>query len=170
MSSLLEKLKLGTLNTKLMKWPGTDQAILLRVLSMQERQDATFATERLFKSQKIDVNMVSANEYDSEYITQILFRAIRNPEKPDEQVCENITEFRKALTLKERQVLSEEYIAFEEECSPAIENQTQDQWDALVSSLKKNPTETLGKLTSIATLKKLLLITVSQPVSLPKVN
>ena len=36
----LEKLKAGTRNTKTIKFPGTDNEVVLRVLSNAERQDA----------------------------------------------------------------------------------------------------------------------------------
>ena len=168
--SLLDTLKLGTKNCKMVKWPGTDTEIAMSILSQQQIQDAVFATERLFKGEKIEMNMGTADEYDSELSTQKLFRSIHDPKDMDKPVATTITEFRKALTREDRTVLIEEYLAFEKECSPSPDNLTNDEFDQLLSDLKKTPHETLGRITSISTLKKLLLIMASRPVTLPAVN
>ena len=170
MSGLLDKLKLGTSNIKLVKWPGSDVQVTLRILSQQDVQEAHFATERLFKSNKIEISMVTADEYTSEKSTQILFRCIRNPENLETPICNTIEEFRRSITRAERDVLIEEYLGFEAECSPSPDNLSNDEFDKVLSDLKKKPAETLGNITSISTLKKLLLIMASPPVNLPRDN
>lgn len=167
MSDLLQRLKQGSAATKMVMWPGTKQGVLMHVLSQQEHQDATFATERLFKSDKIDVNLVTANEYESEQVTQMLYRALRDPEKPQEPIASSITDFRRALTKDEKKYISDEYLAFESEISPSPDNLSNDEFDKLLSDLKKNASQTVGSISSTATLKKLLLTMASQPPSVP---
>ena len=170
MTWILERLKLGTNNTKLVKWPGSDLAIIVRILSQQDIQEAIFATERLFKSSKIETNLMTADEFDNEKQTQVLFRAIRDPEDMEKPICQTVEEFRRSLTREEKELLIAEYNGFESECSPSPDNLTNDEFDKVMSDLKKKPAETLGNITSISTLKKLLLIMASPPKKLPRGN
>ena len=59
MSDLLSRIKAGSDNVKLTEWPGKADKVLMRILSQQDHQDASFATERHFKSEKIEISMVS---------------------------------------------------------------------------------------------------------------
>jgi len=170
MSDLLSRLKLGTRATKLVLWPGDTEHVLLRILSQTQRQEATFATEQLFKSAKIELNMVTASEYESEQATQMLYRAVRDPAAPDEPVCPNITEFRKALTADTKRILLDEYVAFEKDISPSPDNLSSEEFDKILSDLKKNPSQTLSNISSISTLKRLCVTMANQPVTLPKVS
>ena len=162
MSDLLQRLKLGTSNRKLISWPGTNTQVMLRVLSQQEHQEAAFATERLFKNEKIEVNLITSSEYDNEMATQLLYRAMHDPEKPEEAIC-SIAEFRRSLSKEEKKSLIDEYQAFEKECSPSPEGLTDDEFAAILESLKKKPETTISGISSISLLKKLLLFTVSPP-------
>jgi valyl-tRNA synthetase len=166
-SDLLQQLKLGTDNVKLVKFPGTDKEVALRIISQRDHQDAAFSTERLFKQEKIDVNMITAEEYESEKATQLLYRALRDPQKLEEPIAPNITEFRKLLTREEKKLLIDEYLGFESECSPSPENMSDEEFDKVLTALKKNSVETIGNITSMSMLKKLLRTTVDLLVSSP---
>lgn len=170
MSDLLQRIKLGTRATKLVTWPGSPEKVLMRILSQQQRQEATFATEALFRGAKVDINMVTANEYESEQATQMLFKSIRDPAAPDEAICASVTDFRKALSADEKRILLDEYVAFEKEISPSPDNMSDDEFDALLSELKKTPDKTIGSISSISTLKRLLLSLAYQPAALPKAS
>jgi len=170
MSDLLQKLKLGTDNVKLIDIPGSTQKVALRILSQKDLQQATFNTERLFKAEKIDINMVSANEYDSEKATQILFMSLRDPENLDEPIAKNITEFRSALSKSVKEYIIDEYVTFEKDCNPTPDILSNDEFDKLVSDLKKKPLQINGYSGSTATLKKLIITLASQPVTLPQDN
>jgi len=170
MSDLLAKLKLGAKNVKLLSWPGTEVKVVLRVLNQQDFQEAAFAAERLFKSEKIETNLMTADEYENEKALQILFRALRDPQDQDKPIANTITEFRRAITREEKKILIDEYLGFESECSPAPDNLSNDEFDKVLSDVKKKPQETISGITSMSMLKKLLLIMVSPPVSLPQVS
>jgi len=165
MSDLLNQLKLGTDNVKLIKWPGSSKEVALRIISQRDHQDSVFSTERLFKSEKIDVNMVTAEEYDSEKATQLLYRALRDPQKLDEPISTSIGEFRRLISREEKRMLIDEYMGFESECSPSPENLSAEEFDKVFTALKKNSAETIGSITSMSTLKKLLRTTADQLVS-----
>jgi hypothetical protein len=170
MDSFLEKIKLGTSNSKLTKWPGTEQDVCIRILSEQDRMDAIFATERLFKNDKIETNLVTAEAFDNEKVIQILYRALRCPESLDQPVAPSISVFRKSISREETKVLISEYINYESECSPTPGNLSDEEFDKLLRDLKKNSEQTLTSITSLSIAKKLLLTLVSQPVTLPQVN
>lgn len=170
MSGLLDRLRLGTSNIKLVKWPGSDVQVTIRILSQQDIQEAHFATERLFKVGKIETNLMTADEYENEKSTQILFRSLRNPENLEEPICKTIEEFRRSITREEKKQLIEEYLGFESECSPSPDNLSDDEFDKVLSDLKKKPAETLGNITSMSMLKKLLLTMASPLAELPRDN
>ena len=170
MSDLLETLKLGTDHVKLINFPGTDKKVAIRILSTHDLQMATFATERLFKSEKIEVNMVSAAEYDAEKAIQILYLALKDPQNLDQSICKNVTEFRKALTKNERDILIDEYITFEKDCSSSLDMLSNEEFDRLVAEVKKKPETIQTNSLSTATLKRLITTLASQPVTLPADN
>lgn len=170
MSSLIEKLKLGTDNTKLIKWPGSDTQVALRIISEQARMEASFATERLFKSEKIENNLMTADQYDTEKVIQILFRALRCPDDLDKPVFPSITEFRKALTREDMRLLIAEYTGFENECSPSPENLSDEDFDKIFREVKKNAATTTSNIGSMSTLRRLIITLVDQPVSSLKDN
>jgi phage FluMu protein gp41 len=167
MSDLLNQLKLGTDNVKIIKFPGSSKDVALRIISQRDYQDAAFATERLFKSEKIEVSMVTAEEYEVEKAIQLLYRALRDPQNLDEPISPSITEFRKLLTREELRLLKDEYLGFESECSPSPENLSAEEFDKVFVALKKNSVETIGSITNMSTLKKLLLTMVDQLSNLP---
>ena len=167
MSDLLSIFKAGQDNVKIIKWPGTQHDVAIRVLTQRDLQEAAFSTERMFKAEKIEVGILTAEEYEVEKSLQILFRCLRDPKSLEDPVAPSIAEFRKALTREERRLLTDEYLAFESECSPAIDGLSKEDFDRLLQDLKKNPAAILSTITSIGMLKKLLLFMASPPVLLP---
>ena len=170
MSNLLEILKAGSKNIKLVDYPGSTTKVALKILSQQDQQAATFATERHFKSEKIEVNLVTADEYEQEKATQILYRAIRDPQNLDEPIASTVTEFRKMLDRNEKKILIDDYLAFEAECNPSPENLSSEEFDKIFTDVKKNCVATVSNISSIHTLRKLLIIMASRPAILPTVN
>jgi len=161
MTNILEQLKLGTANVRLIDFPGTTRKVALRVLSIAERQEAVFSTERHFKAEKIETSMVTANEYDAEVATQMLFRALRDPEKLTDAICPTLIQFRQLISRDEREMLMDSYLAFEKEVSPTPETLSGDEFDRVVSELKKKQDITILNSLSIHTLRKLVLILVA---------
>ena len=159
--SLLSRIKLGAANTKLVKWPGTDELVTLRVLSIQERQEAAFATERHFKTSGIDVSLATAGDYDEEKSVQLLYRALKAP-KDNVPVAKTIGEFRAALSREEKGALIDEYLTFERDCAPSPDNLTEDEFDKLLTEVKKNAQEMLSASYSTGMLKRLCTSLVNQ--------
>lgn len=160
-ANLLSRIKLGTKNEKLVKWPGSEELVAMHVLSLQERQEAAFATERHFKSSSVEVNLATAPDYDEEKAIQLLWRALRDP-KTQEQLCKPIDTFRALINREEKGALIDEYLTFERDCAPSPDNLTDDEFDRFIAEVKKTPDETLSGSYSTALLKKLCMSLVSQ--------
>lgn len=160
--SLLEKIKAGTGNKKTIKFPGTDQDVALKVLSTSEIQEADFATERLFKKESIDTSMSTVDAYEDEKTTQLLFRALRDPEDESKNLAKDIDEFRKQITRDEKDILVEAYVAFEKECSPSPDNMTEEEMETLMDELKKRPEEIAGGVLNISIARRLIISLVNQ--------
>lgn len=160
MSSLLEKLKAGKRNVRIIKFPGTEQNAALRALSNADLQEAAFATENHFKSKNIEITTTTIEAFEDENTTQIMFRALRNPDDPDQPFAKSVDELRSLLTRDEKDILVEQYNEFEKEVSPSAENLTNAEMDDLFEQLKKKP-ET-GKGLSSATLRKLIVFLASR--------
>ena len=155
MSELLSKIKTGVKHTKMVLWPGSDQSVMLRILSEQERQEAAFAAERYFVKESVSIHMGTVDEYETEKANQMLWRVLRDPATQG-QLTKTIAEFRAQITRDERTALVNEYVTFERDVSPSPENMTADEWTAFVEDVKKKPEETLGSFSSSNTLRKLV--------------
>lgn len=164
--SLIEKLKAGKRNVKIIKFPGTDQNVMLQVLSNAETQEAVFASERRFKAEDIVVDKTTLDAYQDERTTQILFRALRDPQDAKKAFAASADELRASLTKDEKDILVTELDAFQDECSPNIVKISDEEFDTLWESLKKSP-ETVSSFLSSAMLKRLLLYLASRPATLP---
>ena len=167
--SLLERLKSGTGNLKTIKFPGTEDDVMLKILSNAELQAAHFAAERLFKRLEIDTSMTTIDAYEDEKTAQILFRALRDPEDPSKGMANTIDEFKKLLTRTEKEVLVDEYSSFESECSPQVTQIGEQELEQLIEEIKKNPA-TLGSVSNIALARRLITFLVAQAPPLQKDN
>jgi len=145
----------------IIKFPGTDQNAALRVLSNADIQDAVFATENHFKTKKMEISTTTIEAYEDENTTQVMFRALRNPDNPDQPFATSVDELRSLLTRDEKDILVEQYNEFEKEVSPSTETLTNAEMDDLFATLKKKP-ETGSALNS-ATLRKLIIYLASLP-------
>jgi len=163
--SLIEKLKAGTRNVKAIKFPGTEDDIVMQILSNADIQDAVFAAERRFKGEEMSVASSTLDAYEDERTTQILFRALRDPDNSKKPFSSSADELRKLLTREQKDYLIAEYAAFENECSPRLENLSDDRFNEIWEEIKKKPTA-LNTLSS-GMQRRLLLFLVSQQSTSP---
>jgi hypothetical protein len=161
MISLLEKLKAGTRNIHVIKFPGTDQDVALRVLTNAETQAALFEAETYFKKRGIEINSATIEAFTDEHTTRQLAFALRDPDNPDIPFSQNADELRSLLVTAEKDILVEEYSAFEEEASPSPDNLSEEEMDRILEEVKKKP-ET-GNALSISLLRKLFIYSVNRP-------
>jgi hypothetical protein len=151
--SLLERLKKGTDNKKIIKYPGTQEKIQLHPLSEGERQSAHFAAEDHFKQNGIEISMATVDAYESEKTLQMLYLAIRDMKgKP---LAPTADEFRSQVTIDEKNALVDDYLALEKECAPNQEVMTDVELETLFEEIKKKP-ETLGSFSNIGIARQLI--------------
>lgn len=163
--SMLERLKKGTDNKKVISFPGTSEEIVVSVLSEGARQDAQFATEQYFKRKDIEISMSTVDAYEAEKTLQMLYRALSDQEgKP---LARTVDEFRGLITIDEKDRLVEEYLSFEKECSPDPETMSEAELEELCDEIKKKP-EMIGSFSNIGTARQLISYMVNRlPSSLP---
>lgn len=154
MPTLLEMLKAGQGNRKRVPWPGSDGAeVELRPLTDQDQLDASLAADRMYRDAKIDIGMANIQDYEAEKTTQLLWRAVCDPQTGG-RVCKDIAEFRALMTRGVRAALVLQLEEFTQECSPSLDTMEQEQYDALLMRVKKTP-EAASSVSSICTLRRL---------------
>jgi hypothetical protein len=137
--SVLDKIKGGKRDLRIVKFPGTDQDVALRVLSSEELQEVAFATEKLFADKNIKVTATTIGAYEDENTTQILFRALRDPIDPDQPFAKDVDELRRLLVAGEKDILVELYSAFEQETSSFEITVSEEEEDGPFEKSKQNP-------------------------------
>jgi len=157
--SLLSRLKAGYKNSKIICWPGTDEEIKIVLPNEQILLDASDATDRIFAGRQVGAHNI--DEYESEKLTQQLYRVIEDPEtgKP---VSSKITEFRWILTPEVKVALADEFRQFADECDPDPTRLSEEDFDVLFENVKKNSKKTLGNVSSIFTARKLISVLVEE--------
>lgn len=170
--SLLEKLKAGKKNVKLVDFPGTDEKIAITVLTEAEIQAAAMETERLFKKAGLDLSAGTADAYQAEQNTQLLFRALVEPEPGADGTrrprFSTADELRSLVTRLAKDALTDEYNAWEQECGPDPMTLGEQELDALFEAVKKNPLH--GSALSISTLRRLVIYLASRPSTSPEAS
>lgn len=128
--ALLEKLKLGVDNTKMI--PLMEEQIRLRVLTDDEllkcRADALAYAETLgLDAEGMTVDMA---------IRQLYKAATDVEGKP---LAGTYEKFRGLLTRRWREYLIGEYLELERECSPSLDRLTEEEFEQLLEEVKKSP-------------------------------
>ena len=170
--NLLEVLKAGKKNIKRLKFPGTEQEIGITVLTDGEVQEAIFSAERYFKEKGIEITATTLGTYNAEVSTQMLFRAIIDPEKKKvdgtyEPAFKKSDDLHLASSAQKAELV-EEYNAFENECSPSPDTLSKDELEKLFDDVKKNPLN--GNSLNSRTAKELILYLASLAANSPKAS
>lgn len=155
-SNLLDRIKAGARNTRTIKFPGTDQDVVIRVLSKAQIQEARFAADETFSKRGVEPGLMTADEYEEERTNQMLYLALRDPADPAAPIASSAAAFKALVTLDEMDALAAAYRAFEHECSPDPEQLTAAELEALIEDLKKTPEQTAGSVSSITIARQLL--------------
>lgn len=160
MSDILQKLKESGNARTVVALDG--HSIGLRILNDEDYLEADFAVIARMKEKEIEFATESADAFEHEKSTQLLFRALVDPEtgKP---LSKSVTEIRKSLSREQKAYLINAYLEFEKERSPKEETMEESEFQALLEVVKKKPELTSLSDLNIATLKKLILSLASQP-------
>lgn len=154
--SLLERLKAGSSLKKEIEWPGSGEKIQIRLLNDGDYLSATLAADELMKN----VSVANIEKYNGEIETQLLYRCCLDPETG--KSIGSITDFRITLTPEVKAVLVDEMNSFHDENSPNTNQMSQEQFDKLFETVKKNAETAIMSVVNISLLRKLIVTLVSQ--------
>ncbi len=154
-SSLLQRLK-QNLPTKRLRWPDSEEEIVLHVATSQIWQTATVKASEIFKD--VQIGYHNMDDFAQEKLVQALHLCVKDGN--DKTFC-SITEFKTLVTPEILVWLDDQHAILEEDYSPNIDNMSNDQFDKLISDVKKKPEETLQGVSSIYTLRRVCLYLVN---------
>lgn len=160
MSALLDRLKAGRTAVKEVTVNGVTFG--LRVLTEQDYLLAQINTELAMKEVGLELSLSSAEAFESEKASQLLYLALLDPAMK-QPVAQSAKELREAISRDEKSALIEAYLEHEKTFSPSERTMGDAEFSALLETVKKtleNPS--LNDLSS-ATLRRLITSLVSQP-------
>ena len=148
---LLQKIKAGSQAYKDISWPGQAETLIrLRVLNDNDYLQSTLAADKTVPN----VSVANVSRYNGEMETQLLYRAITDPES--KKSIGTITDFRQLLTPEIKAQLIDVLDALHNEFSPNPDNLSSEEFDKLFEDIKKNAEETVSSVSNIFTLRKLV--------------
>lgn len=162
MSSLLQKLKAGTGNHKIVKFPGTEENIRVRLLSSAETQTANIECEQWLKKEGLEVTPSTIHYMEQERNIRQLFRSLRT-EDGESGLASSLEEFRSLMTLTDLEFFAGVYNELEKSTFVSPYEMSEKEFNDLVEEVKKNPVKTIGSISDLSTLKRLCLILANRP-------
>ena len=158
---VLEVLKSTARVEELIDWPdkNADVKVIIKTLTEQDYSEAKKETDKLFKERKIGVE--NADAYDSEFETQLLHRAIFDPEQKNKPLC-NITDFRGLLRPEIKDVLAEKLDSLHKESAPDPYKLSDEKYNEIVAEVKKNAEKAVTSISNISTLRRLIITLANQ--------
>lgn len=154
----IKKLKAGKKNKRLVKYPGSDEKVVVRVLTCAEIQNVNLAVETHFRSLDINYSMDWLLAQDDtnrdEETIQTIWKAFTD--KDGKPLADDIDELRANLTDTEKNYLITEYNIFQMECSPDLGEMPVEEFNDFVEDVKKNTDSALLNITSTSLLKRLV--------------
>ncbi len=159
---LLTKLSGGTKNFKTIPWPtDKDYNIRIRVASDKDYSEATREADKFFENRQGPAWAYNANAYDNYKITQILYRVVTTDEEEPKQLG-SFPQFESFLTPEIKDVIEEKWNDLQDECSPDIEDMSEQRMTNIINEVKKNPKILLQLMRSGYAKNQLILFLVSQ--------
>jgi hypothetical protein len=160
MSDLLDRLKAGRSAVGQVTVEGVTFG--LRLLTEQDYLAAQIATEVAMKEAGLELNLSTAEAFESEKASQLLARALIDPAggKP---VATSAAELRESITRDEKTTLIEAYLDHERTFSPSERTMGEAEFSELMEEVKKNPQTPRLNDSSSVMLKRLITALVSLP-------
>jgi len=164
--NIIDRIKAGCRNNVVVRWPGTDSEITLRVLSKAELHEATFAAHHRFVYSKVSVEAHTIETFKDEETVQILYRALSGVgDETGKPLAASVDKFRANVSSEEISELAQRYEQLQDECSPSMEAMSDEQFDAFLNDLKKKPEPIISSVSSIDFARRLLRSLVAPPES-----
>jgi hypothetical protein len=144
---------------------GDDVEIGLRILTEQDYLSAQIATDQAMKAEGLELNISTSEAFEAEKTSQLLLRSMVDIDT-GELLAKSAKHVRTSLSRDQKNVLISAYLEHEQQFSPmAGRNMGEHDFNDLLDTLKKTPEKVnLNDLNS-GTLKRLIVVLASPPVS-----
>jgi hypothetical protein len=153
MSDLLEKLKAG--RAAIRRVPIGAVVLGLRVLTEQDYQAAHLAAVEALRVAGLELDMASAELFESEKASHLLALALVDPDT-GAAITSSAKAVRESLSREEQAYVIEEYMAHEKQFAPSPRTLSDAEFAELLEEVKKSPQTPRLNASSSATLKKLI--------------
>ncbi len=165
-TSRLAKMMRGKNQGREVLWPGTDVHVYLRPLSCAEVLECYAAAHKVFAALELPPSGFLLDPYQDELATQILFRACRDPEKPEKPLAIDADDLRDNTTPDERSAMMALYTDLLADVDPALEELSPEIARDIADAVKKKAARTLRRFGS-SMLASYLLTTGEPPATSP---
>lgn len=149
--ALIERLRAGTENRRVMQWPGSDSPdarFVMEPVLCDALQDSYAATWERFRELKIEMNVYNSDEFFAELAVQVLARAIRDPDDPSKPLFGTADSLRASLKPSERDALSSMYQSFVAEVDPSPDQMPDELFSQIEDYVKKKDVVRLSAISS----------------------
>ncbi len=170
-AAMLERLRKGKDEFRVVRWPGTDedeQPFALVPLTCDELQEAYAAAYQRFEQLKLPITIYTADDLHSETNMQVLLRAmvlLGDDGKPTtEQLFADGEELRKLLRTDVREALAGEYLELQSDVDPDPADMSPDLIEQIDELVKKKDVVALSA-TSSTTLTAYIIGTAGRSLS-----
>lgn len=131
--SLLQKIKNGKKNYKVVNFPGTDEKVAIVILSSDETTMAKLKAEEYIKDNKIE-DEIYQDKALQEYL---MYNALRDKDDLNKKIADTIEEFRQLVTVNELAYFMVEYNMLMNETSPLLNALDEETFEELKKTLEK---------------------------------
>ena len=158
MSELLAKIMAGAQNHKIIKWPGQENLVKIRVATENDQSIATLEADKKFKDRSIGI--ANAQAYLDYKMSWLLYLVVSNPD--DDKPLGQFIAFEKMLTPGVKEALDNEQDELQIECSPSPDKMTETELQAWFEEAKKNTEQAIFHIGNMSTAKQAITYTVSR--------
>jgi len=130
--SLLDKIKNGKKNYKVIQFPNTEEKVAIVLLSSEDFIDAKVKTEQYCNEKGI----TDDTYIEIEHQIQIVYKALRDKDDISKKLADSIDEIR-SLRVDEISYIMTEYNQFQMEVSPLLNAINEEQFEELKKTLGK---------------------------------
>ncbi|TCS38478.1 hypothetical protein EDC30_102217 [Paucimonas lemoignei] len=165
MTDLLAKLKAGRDALGTVEVNGVKLG--LRILVEQDYQEAGLAADALLAEHNTELSLSNSEVFEAEKTIQLIARAAVDPANK-QPVFPTADEARSTLARHDKDRIIEKYLEHEKKFSPSYRTLSDEEFDALIEEVKKNPETTRLNDLSGDLLRRLTATLASQLSSLQK--
>lgn len=124
--NILQKIKNGKNNKKVLDFPGTDTKVALVILTSAELTDAKLSADAYTK----ELGIEDESYIDIAQQQEIIYRSLRDVNNTENRIADSVADIRE-LQVNEISFLMVQYNLFQQETSPFLSAVTEEQFDIL---------------------------------------